>query len=171
VSATKRGIGASFFALVGLLVLASSALAAPPQVVVRNDRITGDFTDSDTCAGVTLLTEFEIKRSRTFYLAADGTPSREVVHAIYRITWTNIDQPDLVVRSPGTRHVVFDYEAGTFTDTGVYRNATAPGEGTVLLQAGRLVETLHFDGTYLALNGPHEDLAGELGDFCAALGA
>ena len=165
-----RTLTASLAAVVGLLVLAGSTLAVPPQVVVRNDRISGDFIDAETCSGLSLLTEFDIKRTRTVYLNADGTPSREVVHAIYRVTWTNVAQPDLVVRSPGTRHVVFDYEAGTFTDTGVYRNATAPGEGSVLQQTGRLVETLDFDGTYLAINGPHEDLAGEFAEFCMVLG-
>jgi hypothetical protein len=63
---------------------------------------------------------------------------------------------------------VFDYVAGTFTETGALRHVTARGEGIVLQQVGRVVNTIDFSAI-LFTGGPHQMDDGDFAAFCAAL--
>ena len=55
----------------------------------------------------------------------------------------------------GERRLVFDYVAGTVTETGALRHVTARGQGIVLQQVGKVVRAIDFsDDLFTA--GPHD---------------
>ncbi len=166
---TRRWAGASIAALALALGLNGTALATPPLMLDRNAPLGFSFVDTEICPGIDVVTTFEGKRNATLYVDADGNELRLVINVQYWGTFTNAADPGLTVRSPGHRHITFDFVANTFTDVGVYRNVTVRGSGTIHVQAGRLVETLD-EGILLAVSGPHQDYSGDFAAFCAALG-
>lgn len=157
--------------LVGALLAAASvgsALAAKPTTEARNLDFAFSFVETGMCPGLTLEFAFEGTRTRMLYYDRDGNERQLVIHVRSTGTYTNLDDPSLVLTSSSIRNITFDYANDTFTDTGAYRNVTAPGEGIVLQQTGRWLETL--DETPLAISGPHEEWLGQVDAFCAALG-
>jgi hypothetical protein len=155
-------IGAALL-LVG--AMAGSATAATVEVVARNEPIVGpDLINTWDCPGLTVREHLEGERSRTNFYNNEGALVRTVVQVRYTFTFTNVDDPGQVARSAGHRHIVLDYERNTFTETGIYRNVTMPGEGNILQVVGRSVSTLDTE-ELIQLSGPHEDLE----KYCAAL--
>ena len=133
--------------LAGALLLvgssAATALAATPTVVSRNFEFSFlDVIDTESGPGVTLEVDVEGVRTWTDYSNADGELVKSIINVRYWFTFTNVDDPSLVAKSPGRRHITFDYVNNVYTDSGIYRNATMPGAGNVLQSAGRYEETL-----------------------------
>jgi hypothetical protein len=154
--------------LLGLLaavVFAGNTLAVTPEQLFKNDPLPMDpFIDTEECPGLSILNEGDITRSRTLYYDQDGNESRMVILVRYRLWFTNIDN-GITLTTAGSRHIEIDFVNGTWTETGLYRNVTAPGEGSVLHVSGRSVEDLET-AELLHLAGPHEDV---LQQFCPAL--
>src|SRR5215211_7489379 len=70
----------------------------------------------------------------------------------------------------GVRHIVFDFVNGTFTETGVLRHVTVPGQGIVLHESGRIVSGLESEELIFEA-GPHQLFHGDLAGFCSVLAA
>jgi len=145
------------------------ALAAAPATLVRNAPLEISFIDPFICPGAEIETTFDGKVSRTLFFDADGSERELVIDVIYVGWFTNLATGD-TVRTPGARHIVLDFEAGLVTESGVYRLVTADGAGNVLHDSGRLVTPLEGDFEVLWEAGPHEDVLGDYGAICDALG-
>jgi hypothetical protein len=164
-----RPLGVLMAGVLASLVLAGGAMAAQPEVLLKNDPLPNDsFVDTWTCPGLEILNEIEGKRSRMVYFDQQGHETRLVIHVRYRMWFTNLANA-VTLSSPGTRKIELDFVNGTWTETGVYRAVTANGEGNVLHQSGRLVEGLDSE-ELISLSGPHHEYLGQLEQFCAALG-
>ena len=130
-------------ALLLVITSAASAFAAPPTVVSRNFEFSfPDGIDTESCPGLTIEVDLEGVRNWTDYYNQDGELVKSIINVRYWFTFTNVDDPSLVVKSPGHRHITLDYANNIYTDSGIYRNATMPGAGNVLQSAGRYKETL-----------------------------
>lgn len=161
-----RTVGAALLLTALTALTAGAALAAPPTVVSRN--FTFSFPtaiDTESCPGLTIEVDLEGVRNWTDFYDQDGELTRSVINVRYWFTFTNTADPSLVAKSPGFRHIELDYANDTFTESGIYRNATMRGEGNILQVAGRTVETL--ETAELLLATPHR--VEILDDFCAAL--
>jgi hypothetical protein len=157
------------FAGVLLLVVSSAAttLAAPPTVVSRNFQFSFlDSIDTESCPGITIEVDLEGVRNWTDYSNADGELVKSIINVRYWFTFTNVDDPSLVVKSPGHRHITFDYVNDIYTDSGIYRNGTMPGAGNVLQVAGRTIETLE-SAEFISATPKRVEI---LDEFCSALG-
>lgn len=77
----------------------------------------------------------------------------------YKMTWT-LSTTGESLYPHGTRHLVFDYVDGTFTESGTIRTLTVAGEGAVLKYAGHEVRDL---GTFELISKAGPDLA-DIGD-------
>ena len=146
--------------------LAPAAAQADTRVVVeKNNQLSRDFT-GDEC-GFTVAEHYDIRRTVVEYYD-DGQLTREVLNIKFTGTATNVATGGSLPVN-GTRRLVFDYEAGTFTETGVLRHVTVAGEGIVLHESGRIVEDLDIEGLTFFSAGPHQLRGGELTAFCGAL--
>lgn len=77
----------------------------------------------------------------------------------YKMTWT-LSTTGESLYPHGTRHLVFDYVDGTFTESGTMRTLTVAGEGAVLKYAGHEVRDLW---TFELISKAGPDLA-DIGD-------
>jgi hypothetical protein len=100
-----------------------------------------------------------------------------VIEARFVGTATN-DTTGTVLPADGERHIVWDFVAATWTETGTLRHVAVPGAGLVLLQSGRVVYPLPavpqpdvIPRVELFEAGPHDVFEGRYADFCAALAA
>ena len=150
---------------------AAAAEAAAPVVVERNVTLTRVFSDLTDCQAYgysfTFTGRYMISRSDTLFYDADGNLTREVRHVRFVGTDTN-DETGNALRDTGARHIVLDFENGTFTETGVLRHITVAGSGIVLHESGRIVLSLD-DDSLISMAGPHQLFAGDEAEFCAAL--
>ncbi len=160
-----RAIAATALATLALLPPAG-AQAAPPVLV---ERVTFDrvFPNIPECPDFTTTGRFTLDITTRRYLGRDGEVTREVIHVAYVGTTTN-DRTGTSLPMPGRRIITVDYAAGTQTEVGVMRRVTAPGEGIVLHESGRLVTDLErVEALFVA--GPHELWEGSMDEYCAAL--
>src|SRR6266540_555577 len=151
-----------FTVLLGLigtlaLALAATAGATPPTTETFHDE--GSMIDTELC-GFAINASFEVDdRITTFYDSA-GDPIRVVERVTFLGTLTNGDKS---VVDNDNWVVVHDLVGGTDIFLGTVFNINVPGEGIVVLDAGRVI----FDaetGEILFEGGPHQALHGE-GDF------
>jgi hypothetical protein len=158
--------------------LAIAAVAAPVasaaanrEVVEKGSVATLHFEGLDACLadyGFTYTGDYVRTRTTTLWFDAAGTLVKEVLIIHFDGTETNDSDPTKSLTVNGERRLVFDYVAGTFTETGALRHVTAKGEGMVLQQVGRVVNTIDFSAN-LFTGGPHDMDAGNWDAFCAAL--
>jgi hypothetical protein len=161
-----------------VLALAIAAIAAPAtsaaanrEVVEKNSVASLHFAGLDACLadyGFTYTGDYVRTRTTTLWYDADGNLVREVLIIHFDGVETNDSDPTKWLTVNGERRLVFDYVAGTFTETGALRHVTAQGEGIVLQQVGRVVNTIDFSAT-LFTGGPHQMDDGDFAAFCAAL--
>jgi hypothetical protein len=165
---TRRAASGMLAGMALAMVMAGAAVAAPPETLDRSP-LDIAFVDDQICPGIQVWTTFQGQRSATVYRDADGNDLRLVINVQYWGTFTNVAEPSLTLSSPGHRHITFDFVNNTFTDVGVYRSIAVQGSGNILLDAGRLVETLDT-AILITVSGPHQDYTGDLDGFCGALG-
>ena len=123
----------------------------------------------------TVSYRYDVRRTITEFTDGDGNVLREVIEAHFVGTATN-DTTGKTLSVDGERHIVWDFAAGTWTETGTLRHVTVPGSGVVLLQSGRIVYPLPavpqpdvIPKVELFMAGPHDVFEGQYADFCAAL--
>jgi hypothetical protein len=160
-------------------VLAGSASADRPNVIERNHAYIREVPNAATCKpfGYTFTVSFhyDVRRSITEFTDDDGNVLREVIEARFVGTATN-DTTGKALPADGERHIVWDFVAGTWTETGTLRHVAVPGSGVVLLQSGRIVFPLPavpqpdvIPKVELFEAGPHDVFEGQYAEFCAAL--
>ena len=123
-----------------------------------------------------VVADYVIRRTLVGHLDQDGNLVRVVFNIWFDGTLTNSVTGESV-RNWGHRMIVEDARTQTSSEAGGKR-ATAPGEGVILLDAGRLV--LDWNGTpenfdddqLVFVAGPHQaDVEGDTGALCAVLAA
>jgi hypothetical protein len=97
----------------------------------------------------------------------DGAPIRVAFHGIYNGTMTNSATGKVLMDAPSVISVTVDLVAGTRTAVGATWTVTAPGEGVVLVEAGRLV--FDGDGPPVFIAGPHLPPPETIATLCRAL--
>ena len=157
--------------LVAALVAPVAAAAANREVVERRSVASLHFEGLDACLaeyGFTYTGDYVRTRTTTAWYDASGALVKEVLTIHFDGTETNDSDPSKSLTVNGERRLVFDYVAGTFTETGTLRHVTARGEGIVLQQVGKVVRAIDFSAD-LFVGGPHDMDAGNWDAFCAAL--
>jgi hypothetical protein len=160
-------------------VLAGAASADQPSVLERNHAYVREVPHAATCKPYgytfTVSYNYDVVRTITEFVDDDGNVLREVIEAHFVGTATN-DTTGKVLPADGERHIVWDFVAGTWTETGTLRHVAVPGSGVVLLQSGRIVYPLPavpqpdvIPKVELFEAGPHDVFEGQYADFCAAL--
>ena len=163
-----------FVVLVALLTVAgltaTSAVGGAPTIVEKQTQLTRHFANLPDCLGLgfTHTEDYQVTRTVTDFYDSKANVTREVLHIRFDGTATN-DLTGKTLPVTGVRHLVFDFEAGTFTETGVLRHVTVPGQGIVLHQSGRIVLPLEDDLGPLFVAGPHQLAEGDVAAFCTAL--
>src|SRR5262245_24133476 len=160
-------------------VLAGAAAADKPIVLERNHAYVREVPHAATCTPLgftfTVSYRYGVRRTITEFVDDDESVLREVIEAQFVGTATN-DATGQALPADGERHIVRDFVAGTWTETGTLRHVTVPGSGTVLHQSGRIVYPLPavpqpdvIPKVELFEAGPHDVFDGLYADFCAAL--
>ena len=146
-------------------VLAASAtvLAAPPAVV----SFTFASSDSLPCGSFDILMQGEGSIRITTFVDNTGTPTREVFFGRYKGTLTNSVTGYQLLDAPSTIKITGNFETETETRVGAWFTVTAPGEGAVVFEAGRIV----FDntGTPVFIAGQHQPPPDQIAALCHAL--
>jgi hypothetical protein len=158
------GVGITGLLIAGA-VSVPAASARPPQHLPPRIE-SGSFVDTQTC-GFPITFVFRSKITDTIYFDKSGTPVRERFH---------VQQPSLdtakgtTLRENDVFSDVINYRTGREWLVGATFKITAPGDGHVLLQAGRAVFDL--EGNPLFVAGPHPlaTLLQPFAQFCAAFG-
>ena len=146
------------------LAVAATASATPPTTTeVSFHRSLPNFLP---CPSFFVHGEFDITRRTTTFYDDSGAAIRIVLH----VNATGMLSNPLTGKSlPDSTHftMTIDLVTGTRTFDGKMRVDTAPGEGVVFQEVGRVV--FYPDGTIFEA-GPHDLLDGNLGPLCTYLG-
>ena len=144
---------------------AASAASRPPTIDSWEEIQTPRPMAS--CGDFRIIVEGIGSNRLTTHYGADGAPIRVAFHGIYNGTMTNSATGKVLTDQPSVVSITTDLVAGTRTMIGAVWTVTVPGEGVVLVEAGRLV----FDGAGppVFLAGPHLPPADAIGALCAAL--
>ena len=166
----RRVLAAATAVIAVAALAAGTAAASNPVVVEKHNTLTRDFTNIPDCLafGFTHSEHYDVIRTVTDFYDQEGNLLREVVHVRFIGTATN-DVTGKTIPVVGVRHLIFDFVNETFTETGVLRHVTVPGQGIVLHESGRFIAP--FDETLppLFVAGKHQLLEGDLNAFCTAL--
>ena len=157
--------------LIAAVAAPAASAAANREVVEKGSVATLHFTGLDACLadhGFTYTGDYVRTRTTTLWFDGDGNLVKEVLVIHFDGTETNDSDPTKWLTVNGERRLVFDYVAGTFTETGTLRHVTAKGQGIVLQQVGKVVNTIDFSAN-LFTGGPHDMDAGNWEAFCTAL--
>jgi hypothetical protein len=167
-----RGLIAAAAALVLVGAIATAAGASTPVVVEKQNHLTRHFANLPDCSGFgfTHTEDYQVTRTVTDFYDNEGNLVREVLHVRFVGTATN-DVTGKTIPITGVRHITIDFVEQTFTETGVLRHVTVPGEGIVLHESGRFVAPLDETLPPLFSAGKHQLGEGDLAAFCAALAA
>jgi hypothetical protein len=170
-SAIKRIIILSTLAAAAtvLFALASGASAAKPEgtpELVRLEPEAGTELIAE-CGGFDVLTDFVVDGHITTFFDSDGNPDYYVVHLRFVDFFYNSETGEGFAEHDHS-NAMFDLPRDEeVTSRGASYRVTVPGEGVVLLQAGRL----EFDeaGNVVFVAGPHQVLETDFDKLCEAL--
>jgi hypothetical protein len=153
-----------------LLLGLSGALAAPAgaaEPLIQSSSFIVDHELMANCGDFQIFADGYGSMRLTTFFDRDGQPIRVALHGVYNGIMTNSVSGATLSDSPSVANITFDLVAGTQTNIGAYFTVTTPGEGTVLIEAGRI----QFDGsgppTFIA--GPHLPPSDTLATLCEAL--
>jgi len=152
--------------VVALLTLVPSlpALALPPETATFHNQSTGD--EIADCGDFLALEDTVTDGSVTTFFDRNGDPVRAQIHSHLSGTiYNSVTGKSLSDFEPLTLFI--DITSGTTTWVGLTYHVNAPGWGSVLLGAGRVVFDANGNMTFEA--GPHQVTHGEVQDLCAAL--
>jgi len=130
--------------LLGLLLgwtFASAPGAAADSPVFESQQLTRIIVTS--CPSFDVIGEFHVVRRITTFVDADGRPIRRVIHGSFDGSRLINASSGEWVQADGIRVIMFDLVNGGFTSTGTNVHVVLPGDGTLLLGAGRF----EFDAT------------------------
>jgi hypothetical protein len=156
--------------LLGAFVATSAAAAVPSSAVVTVD---DSFVNSFDCP-FPLDEAISGAYRDTVYFDDQGNPTKEILTAQYRgpltVTWTNPTSGTTLSSHEAAPLIIHYNPDGSFAflqNVGLLFHVSVPGQGTVLLDVGRVVVVRHQGVTFEA--GQHQELDGDTAAFCAAL--
>jgi hypothetical protein len=156
--------------LVGVAALAS-VVATPAEAVAPTKFVftVENFTWTDDLCGFPITHVENGTGKFAIFFDQDGNPVKAIGTDMGRFTNTaSANGKTLVSNQPFV--TILDFVAGTHTEVGLIVAFHVPGEGVVLLAAGRLVVRL-TEGPptpedVIAVNGPHEPIEGDVEAYC-----
>jgi hypothetical protein len=158
-------------ALIAAGAVGPAAAAEPQSTIVSAD---STFTNTFDCA-FPLQETVSGSYKDTRYFDASGNLVKEILTAQFggplTVTWTNLATGATLSSHEAAPLIVHYNPDGSFAslqNTGLIFNVTIPGQGTVLLDVGRIVIVRHQGIVFEA--GQHQELNGDTAAFCAALG-
>jgi len=119
------------------------------------------------CGDFLIIVEGIGSNRLTTYYDAGGAPVRVSFHGIYNGTMTNSATGKVLTDTPSVIRTTIDLLAGTQTTVGAAWTVTVPGEGVVLVEAGRLVFAGNGPPVFIA--GPHLPPPETIATLCRAL--
>ena len=148
-------------------------LASLPALAGGHPPTIESFDDVQTpqpmanCGDFRIIVEGIGSNRLTTHFDRDGAPVRVVFHGIYNGSMTNSVSGKVLMDSPSVVSTTIDLVAGTRTTVGAVWTVTVPGEGVILVEAGRLV----FDGNGppVFIAGPHLPPPETIATLCRAL--
>ena len=158
--------------LLALLVLGSAiatvlaATAAADQPTIQEQMFHRSIPNFLSCPGFTISGEFDITRIVFTFYDSNGTPIRTVTHVHFEGTLTNA-ATGKTLADKGNQIITTDLLTGEVIVVGPSRVDTAPGEGVVFAQVGRVVRE---NGQVVEIDGRNDILEGNLSALCAYLG-
>jgi hypothetical protein len=152
-------------AMAVMLALAGSASAANPERETFHDEGTEFIAD---CGKFDVLTDFVVDGHSTTFFDSAGNPDYARVHFQFNDFFYNSKTGEGFAETEAGNDL-FDLPSGNVvTSVGLSYRVTVPGEGQVLLDAGRLVYDETGEVVFVA--GPHQVLLNEdKAKLCAAL--
>jgi hypothetical protein len=146
------------------LAVAATASATPPTTTeVSLHRSLPSFL---ACPSFLVHGEFDITRIVFTFYDSNGTPIRTVTHVHFEGTLTNA-ATGKTLADKGNQIITTDLLTGEVIVVGPSRVDTAPGEGVVFAQVGRVVRE---NGQVVEIDGRNDILEGNLSALCAYLG-
>lgn len=156
--------------VVALISPSPSGAAQPASTVVQ---VNTTFVNTFDCP-FPLVESVVGAYKDTVYFDAHGIPTKEVLTAQFggplKVTWTNPADGATLSSNESAPLIVRYNPDGSFAglqNVGLVFHVSIPGQGTVLLDVGRVVIVSHQGVTFEA--GQHQELNGDTGEFCAAL--
>jgi hypothetical protein len=120
-----------------------------------------------TCSGFNVIGNFSVERDDMTFFDSSGTPIKMVIHAHFVGTLTN-SVTGKSLSDDGSRIITFDLTNNTITNTGLNLKVVVPGQGIIVIDAGRIVRDAAGNVTFEA--GPHDFFNNALqGPLCLAL--
>ena len=119
------------------------------------------------CGDFRIIVEGIGSNRLTTYHDRHGAPVRVAFHGVYNGTMTNSVTGKVLMDSPSVISATVDLVAGTYTTVGATWTVTAPGEGAILVEAGKLV--FDGDGPPVFIAGPHLPPPETIATLCRAL--
>jgi hypothetical protein len=155
--------------LLALLALGSAfatvfaATAAADQPTIQEETIHRSIGNFLPCPGFTISGDFDITRIVFTFYDSNSTPIRTVVHIHVEGTLTNAATGKTLAEN-GNQIITTDLLTGEVIVVGPSRVDTAPGEGVVFAQVGRVVRE---NGQVVEIDGRNDILEGNLAPLCA----
>jgi hypothetical protein len=154
------------------LALATTANATPPTSTIVS--VDASFTNTFDCS-FALTETINGAYKDTIYYDQNGNPTKEILTSQFggplTVTWTNPLTGATLTSHEAAPLIVYYNPDGSFQslqNVGLIFNVTIPGQGTILLDVGRIVIVRHQGVVFEA--GPHQEENGDTAAFCAALG-
>jgi hypothetical protein len=158
-----------FMLLLSLVTLAFVFVPAAAAIEPTHQRfeVTRHIDPFVTCSGFNVIGDFTVEREDMTFFNSSGTPIEMVIHAHFVGTLTN-SITGKSLSDDGSRIITFDLLNNTVTNTGLNLKVVVPGQGIIVIDAGRIVRDAAGNITFEA--GPHDFVNNALqGPLCAAL--
>src|SRR3954447_13408593 len=122
---TRRWTLALAAAVSTAAVLTGAASADKPNILEKNHPYVREVPHTATCKpygyAFTVSYHYDVRRTITEFVDDEGNVLREVIEAHFVGTATN-DTTGKALPADGERHIVWDFVAGTWTETGTLRH-------------------------------------------------
>jgi len=137
-------------AMAGFVFVPTAAAMEPSH---QRFEVTRHFDPFVTCSGFNVIGDFSVERDDVTFFDSSGTPIKMVIHAHFVGTLTNSVTGKLL-SDDGNRIITFDLPNNTVTNTGLNLKVVVPGQGILVIDAGRIVIDAAGNITFEA--GPHD---------------
>ena len=167
----KRTIMLSTLALTAVVLFALGGVASADKpegtpAPVRLQPETGTELIAE-CGEFDVLTDFVVDGQSTIFFDSDGNPDYARVHLRFVDFFYNSETGEGFTEHEHS-NTLLDLPSGEeVTSSGVSYRVTVPGEGVVLLEAGRL--EFNEAGEVVFVAGPHQVLSQDTDKLCEAL--
>ena len=167
----KRTIMLSTLALTAVVLFALGGVASADKpegtpAPVRLEPETGTDLIAE-CGEFDVLTDFVVDGQSTIFFDSDGNPDYARVHLRFVDFYSNSETGEGFSEHEHS-NTLLDLPSGEeVTSSGVSYRVTVPGEGVVLLEAGRL--EFNEAGEIVFVAGPHQVLSQDTDKLCEAL--